>query len=300
MSYLWKISCEVHLFRYQVGVDLISILYLGDEHPIEFAFESKRSYDFKGAKDVPLKQPPKTSKHRFASLILYFRASKTSPEVPQIRPQIIFRLKPENTDVVNPCRPASSRIFPELRKYDKRVDVLFQENAWADDVTSVASLDLLQAQISDNEESILFLDNLHGHRCREYKTLAKENGIVPFFTPPDSTDLCAVNDHHIGKMVKNRVKKQFKTKYLEDSKEWDDGEVSMSEKRVMMTKFLAEAWESMKEEHDSILKAFQACGTFNAADGSEDHLIKWPQKDENEEYHVVSEDEGDSSDTESN
>lgn len=233
-------------------------------------------------------------------MILYFRAEAPSSEAPQIRPQIIFRLKPKTDENgVDPTQPASSRIQPELKKYDRRVDVLFQENAWADDVTSVASLELFSNQILESEESILFLDNLHGHRCKEYKSLAKKSSIIPFYTPPDSTDLCAVNDHHIGKMVKTRVKKLFKEKYLQTSQVWDEGEVSMSDKRVMMTKFLGEAWDSMKADHSSVLKAFQACGACNAIDGSEDYLIKWPGKDEQEEYRVVSEDEGgESSDTE--
>ena len=87
----------------------------------------------------------------------------------------------------------------EMRKYDKIVDVLFQENAWADDVTSVANLELFKDQIADSDDSIVFLDNLHGHRCSEYKSVAETNGIKLLFTPPDTTDLCAVNDHHIGK-----------------------------------------------------------------------------------------------------
>jgi hypothetical protein len=276
-------------------------LILGDEHPIEFTYESKRTYNEKGAKDVLLKTPAKTSKHRFASLILYFRAEQPSPQHPQIRPQIIFRLKPKTDEDgnVDPTVPASSRINKELKKYDKRVDVLFQENAWADDVTSVASLDLFQEQITNADESILFLDNLHGHRCKKYLLLARQRGIKPFFTPPDSTDLCAVNDHHIGKMVKSRVKKAFKTKYLQNAQVWDEGEVSMSDKRVWMTKFLGEAWDSMQADHGSILKAFQACGALNNIDGSEDCLIKWPQKDEAEDYHVLSEYEESDSDTQS-
>ena len=61
----------------------------------------------------------------------------------------------------------------------------------------------------ERDEYILFLDNLHGHQCDEYRQCARENNIFLWFTPPDTTDLCAVNDHHIGQMVKRLVKKRF-------------------------------------------------------------------------------------------
>ena len=95
-----------------------------------------------------------------------------------------------------------------MEHYDRRVDVLYQEKGWADDVTSVASMKLIGTQVC-GPESIMFLDNLHGHRCSEYEEAAEIFDINLFFTPADCTDICAVNDHHIGKMVQSRIKEQF-------------------------------------------------------------------------------------------
>ena len=107
--------------------------FLGDEHPIEFKFESNSTYNEKGAVEVYVKQPGGVTKHRFASLILYFCAAPTSEGGKAIRPQIIFRNQPKKPekgtdDPVDPTIPASPLLLKEIRRYDKRVDVLYQEN----------------------------------------------------------------------------------------------------------------------------------------------------------------------------
>ncbi len=71
-------------------------------------------------------------------------------------------------------------------------------------------------------------------------------------------------------------------KYREDltsSKErleqWKNGKVSASERRILATKWLGDAWEEYTSEHqDEITLAFKKCGMYNALDGSENHLIK--------------------------
>ena len=103
--------------------------------------------------------------------------------------------------------PASERVVQERKLYNPNVDVLYQRKAWADDVTSVASLKLLADQTRQCEEILLVLDNLHGHRCQPYKQAAKQNNIFLQHTPKDCTDICAVNDHHLGVIPKKDMKK---------------------------------------------------------------------------------------------
>ena len=83
-----------------------------------------------------------------------------------------------------------------------------------------------------------------------------------------------MNDHHIGQMVKRIVKKRFLQHYYDQEERWDQSEVSMSEKRILLTKWLAEAWETvMKDKHDAVKLAFKRCGALNNIDGSEDNEI---------------------------
>ena len=57
--------------------------------------------------------------------------------------------------------------------------------------------------------------------------------------------------------------------------QWKNGEVTASERRIVMTKLLAEAWEDYTSNHqDEIMKAFKHCGIYNALDGSENHLVR--------------------------
>ena len=150
---VWKIPCPLHTLWYIVLFLAFYHFFLGDEHPIEFKFESNSTYNEKGAVEVYVKQPGGVTKHRFASLILYFCAAPTSEGGKAIRPQIIFRNQPKKPekgtdDPVDPTIPASPLLLKEIRRYDKRVDVLYQENGWADDVTSIASLKLVIEQLA--------------------------------------------------------------------------------------------------------------------------------------------------------
>ena len=50
---------------------------------------------------------------------------------------------------------------------------------------------------------------------------------------------------------------------------------SKTERRILATKWLGEAWEEYTTNHqDEITLAFKKCGMYNALDGSENYLIK--------------------------
>ena len=73
----------------------------------------------------------------------------------------------------------------------------------------------------------------------------------------------------------------------------------MSDKRVFLTKWLGDAWDTMmNQKHSSIKLAFIQCGVLNAIDGSEDNLITWPSRDLEVAY-TVEEEEPESEEEES-
>ena len=102
--------------------------------------------------------------------------------------------------------------------------------------------------------------------------------IKPAYTPGDCTELCGVTDVGPGNEVKKGMVKRYRAN-LRSSKErleeWKTGKVSASERRILATKWLGEAWEEYTSNHqDQITMAFKKCGMYNALDGSENHLIK--------------------------
>ena len=121
---------------------------------------------------------------------------------------------------------------------------------------------------------LLEMDNLHGHKCKEYVKCAREGRVEVAFSPEDCTDLCAVNDHHLGKLVKDDMKLSYKEDLAANREKWHDGTMTASERRIKFTFWLAEAWEKMKAKQETITAAFVACGILGAVNGDDDHLIQ--------------------------
>ena len=116
------------------------------------------------------------------------------------------------------------------------------------------------------------MDNLHGHRTPEYKEVGAECGVIIAYTPEDCTDLCAVNDYGLGAMVKGQMQKLYKQAYDEDPDAWTDA-ITASQRRILFTKWLKEAWLIVSARTETIVTAFKRCGVLNDISGSEDSEI---------------------------
>ena len=98
------------------------------------------------------------------------------------------------------------------------------------------------------------------------------------YTPEECTDLVAVTDAGLGYQIKKRIVAYYKAD-LEKSEErlngCKNGNVSASERRILFTGWLADAWEDFTVNHqDQITTAFKRCGMYNDLNGRENHLIK--------------------------
>jgi hypothetical protein len=61
----------------------------------------------------------------------------------------------------------------------------------------------------------------------------------------------------------------------ENEKDWVEGKYSVSQRRVLLTKWVGQAWEDMHaKDSDMIRQAFQQVGLGLPIDGSRDHEIK--------------------------
>jgi hypothetical protein len=61
----------------------------------------------------------------------------------------------------------------------------------------------------------------------------------------------------------------------ENEREWVEGKYSVSQRRVLLTRWVVQAWEDMhSEDGDMIRQAFVQVGLGLPIDGSQDHEIK--------------------------
>ncbi|KAA8894455.1 hypothetical protein FN846DRAFT_973897, partial [Sphaerosporella brunnea] len=97
------------------------------------------------------------------------------------------------------------------------------------------------------------------------------------FIPEDLTGYLQPLDAHVNKSVKQHI-----SDYLEEKIEqnWhsdfpDKANVRARERRILITRCVADAWEKLHDEQgDLIRKSFQQTGISLNPDGSEDHLLK--------------------------
>lgn len=71
------------------------------------------------------------------------------------------------------------------------------------------------------------------------------------------------------------MKEKYEADFDKRHNAWCDGKIDASERRVLMTKWLKEAWKEFFAAggQEQVTKAFKRCGMLNAIDGSEDSEI---------------------------
>lgn len=126
-------------------------------------------------------------------------------------------------------------------------------------------------------EKLLGMDNLKAQCHPDFKEFAfKKTKSLIIYTPPDCTDLCAVTDAGLGKLVKMQMRKLFDAHQEANPDLWLTAKgLSAAQRRELFCKWLSETWTWVKaEKREQITKAFQSCGMLNSLDGREDNLIK--------------------------
>ena len=253
-----------------------SATYHMDQVPLEFGGMFNKTYAKKGSKRVRIRGTRYNLEKRQATLQLCFGA-----ETQDVNPGLIFRLTPftDKRGKVHSKKPLTKPIqkeFDKLKRKYPNVNLYAQKKAWADTNVSLDWLDDFRKEAS-KEEKLLGMDNLGAQCDPKFKAFAREkaNSLL-LYTPEDCTDICAVTDHGLGKMVKDKVKGRFDEDFEEDPDKWvDQGGLSAADRRELYVKWLSESWKEVQAERQpQITKAFQRCGMLNAVDGSEDHLIK--------------------------
>ena len=76
-----------------------------------------------------------------------------------------------------------------------------------------------------------------------------------------------------NKPFKNYVREQFEKHLDENLESYVEGKLTASERRVLTTKWVANAWEKLCKNKEMIIRSFVKCGITNKLDGSEDDEV---------------------------
>ena len=179
-----------------------------------------------------------------------------SPGARQVKVMLIFRGQGKRISA------------QEKAAWDPRVHVEFQPNAWVDGnmvetyVKRVFKPFLVEHRV---DEALLFMDNLAAQQTEDVRAMYAANGIVPFFFPPNVTDLLQPVDHHLAQQFKKKMGDLLDERLLEDepfANKWlgvEDGTMPAWEVRVQLTRLAGEAWDYVCVHRDFV-KLFQETG----------------------------------------
>ena len=179
-----------------------------------------------------------------------------SPGPEQVKPMLIFHGQGKRISA------------QEKAAWDPRVHVEFQPSAWVDsNMVKTYVAKVLKPFLDANGigEALLFMDNLAAQQTEDARATYADNCIVPFFFPPNVTDLVQPVDHHLAQQLKQKMADLLDVRLVNDDmfgNKWlglEDGTMPAWEVRVELTRLAADAWEYVCQKRDMV-KLFQETG----------------------------------------
>ncbi|KAF3924499.1 hypothetical protein ABW20_dc0105467 [Dactylellina cionopaga] len=234
-----------------------------DQTPLQFEFISgkTKTYEMTGAKTVWSRSKGSGLDKRQATVQLCIFADG----VPRIKPLIVFKGQ-------------GTRLLPaEKNKYDKRVSVVFQENAWVDEVVTKhwlvnlwkpAAFDPINGFRNNKESRLLVFDAHRAQKTEAIRNLLHDLQTIAAIVPPGCTSLVQPLDVSINKPFKDYVAEASHRHFEENIDQWETEKFTAGQRRVLMTTWVGEAWERMCKSTDTIKRSFQKCGITVAIDGA--------------------------------
>jgi hypothetical protein len=121
----------------------------------------------------------------------------------------------------------------------------------------------------------LSLDVFSGQKTKEVIDSFKSTRCATSFIPGGTTGFIQVCDTVVNRSLKARIE-ELADRYIDEHEiEWVEGTYSVGDRRVLLTKWVGQAWEDMHtEDGDMIRQAFKQVGLCLPVDGSQDHEIK--------------------------
>jgi transposase-like protein len=248
-----------------------------DQTPISFEFLDNKTYDTKGVKTVFVKQTGSGWDRRQATLQILVHADG----IQRCKPLLIFHGK--NQD--HRQKPKASNLKREYKRYDSRVEVMFNPKAWSNAelmvewikhlYTPSTNYPFFPRNSTQRPPRFLSLDVFAGQKTKEVIDCFKSIWCTTSFIPGGTTGFIQVCDTTINKSLKARIE-ELADQYIDEHEvEWVQGKYSVGDRRVLLTKWVGQAWEDMHiEDGEMIRQAFKYVGLGLPVDGSRDDEIK--------------------------
>jgi hypothetical protein len=120
----------------------------------------------------------------------------------------------------------------------------------------------------------LSLDVFSGQKTQEVTDSFKSIKCTTSFIPSGTTGFIQVCDTTVNHALKSRIEELADIYIDQNEREWVEGKYSICDRRVLLTKWVGQAWQDMhQEDSDMIRGAFEKVGLGLPIDGSQDHKI---------------------------
>jgi hypothetical protein len=134
-----------------------------------------------------------------------------------------------------------------------------------------------------NKPPLLTMDAFKVHKKSVNKVKAQEDFTAELMKinttvsiiPRGCTGYVQVLDVSINKIIKNSITEQEEAYYDLHEAEWEAGKFTVSDRRILLTHWVAKAWKDLHEYHkDTIISKFKRVGLALNPDGSKDWKLK--------------------------
>ena len=121
---------------------------------------------------------------------------------------------------------------------------------------------------------MLILDVHKAQKTEVIECLRSKCNTEPVFVPAGTTSLVQPVDVVFNKPFKAAIEKMTTIHLQENLNDYVTGKISASQRRILFTKWVGQAWEELSANKDMIVRSFEKCGISVPIDGSEDSTIK--------------------------
>ena len=105
------------------------------------------------------------------------------------------------------------------------------------------------------------------------KMLLAKNKTTLINVPGGMTSRVQPLDVAINKRLENRVRQEFEEHLHKNLQLYTEGKLTASDRRILTTKCVGDAWSGIKEEKEMNIRSFVKCDLCNKLDSSEDHMV---------------------------
>ena len=147
-------------------------------------------------------------------------------------------------------------------RYDPRVRVSFQKKAWSDEHIMLGWI-RRQWSAACSGNMLLVLDVHKAQKTEDVKALLAEKHTTPLYIPPGCTSIIQPLD----------VNRLANAHSAENLNAYVQGTIPAGERRVLLTRWVAQAWEEASAHRDMVIRSFRKCGISLPIDGTLDTEI---------------------------